>query len=81
METLDESRRINEKDLARHLDNADEQAAVDGQASDGLITRDNQLYEALTLLKGINVFAPQMKPSLPAGQQTAEATSGSGNGS
>ncbi|MEM9396414.1 MAG: S41 family peptidase [Pseudomonadota bacterium] len=81
VETLDESRRISEKDLARHLDNADEQAAVDGQASDGLITRDNQLYEALTLLKGINVFAPQMKPSLPAGQQTAEATSSGGNGS
>jgi carboxyl-terminal processing protease len=76
VETYDESGRISEKDLAGHLDNADAQAAVDAQASRGLITRDNQLYEALTLLKGLNILRPRPvdpTPDAPSGQQTASA--------
>ncbi|MFK7829695.1 MAG: S41 family peptidase [Congregibacter sp.] len=70
VETFDESGRVSEKDLAGHLDNTKSQAAVDAAASRGLITRDNQLYEALTLLKGINILSPKRA----AGQQTAAVT-------
>ncbi|MEM1141355.1 MAG: S41 family peptidase [Pseudomonadota bacterium] len=73
VETFDESRRISERDLAGHLENSAQHSAGDSEASDGLLKRDNQLHEALTLLKGINVFSPQ-KPALPAGQQTAKAS-------
>lgn len=73
VETFDESRRISEKDLAGHLDNTKAQEAVEEEASRGLISRDNQLYEALTLLKGINILNPRPAPEpmpVPA-QQTA----------
>ncbi len=73
VETFDESGRISEKDLARHLDNADDQAKVDAQASRGLISQDNQLYEALTLLKGLNILGPKRAPAPLPGQQTAAA--------
>lgn len=68
VETFDESRRIKEKDLAGHLDNTSGQAASDAEASRGLLASDNQLYEALTLLKGINILSPRRAP---AAQQTA----------
>jgi carboxyl-terminal processing protease len=72
VETFDESGRLSERDLAGHLDNADSQAAVDASASRGLISSDNQLYEALTLLKGINILGPKRAPMAPApAQQTA----------
>jgi carboxyl-terminal processing protease len=71
VETFDESGRISEKDLAGHLDNTSAQEELDIEASRGLISRDNQLYEALTLLKGLNILSPRRAPALPAGQQTA----------
>ncbi|WP_439106305.1 S41 family peptidase [Congregibacter sp.] len=71
VETFDESGRVSEKDLAGHLDNTSAQEAVEAEASKGLISRDNQLYEALILLKGINIINPRMPTSLPEGQQTA----------
>lgn len=71
VETFDESGRISEKDLAGHLDNTSSQEEADIEASRGLISRDNQLYEALTLLKGLNILSPRRAPALPAGQQTA----------
>jgi carboxyl-terminal processing protease len=74
VETFDESGRLSEKDLAGHLDNDDAQAAIDASASRGLIRSDNQLYEALTLLKGINILRPKRAPKLP-GQQTAATAS------
>ena len=74
VETFDESGRISEKDLAGHLDNADAQTAIDAEASRGLIRSDNQLYEALTLLKGLNILTPRVAPpALAEGQQTAAA--------
>ena len=74
VETFDESGRISEKDLAGHLDNAEAQAAIDAEASRGLIRSDNQLYEALTLLKGLNILTPRVvPPALAEGQQTAAA--------
>ena len=58
LQTVDESGRISERDLAGHLDNEDgSQAAVDAQSSNGLLSSDNQLYEALTLLKGIDILS------------------------
>jgi carboxyl-terminal processing protease len=70
VETFDESGRVKEKDLAGHLDNTATQAAIDAQASRELLEQDNQLYEALTLLKGINILRP--RPGAPV-QQTAAA--------
>ena len=56
----DSSRRISEADLSRHLDNANGGKSTKDNASqissDGLLSTDNQLYEALTLLKGLNVL-------------------------
>ena len=75
VETFDESGRISEKDLAGHLDNDAAQSAVDAEAARSLITRDNQLYEALTLLKGLNILGPKRAAPLPAGQQTADVGS------
>jgi carboxyl-terminal processing protease len=71
VETFDESNRLSEKDLARHLDNTEAQEATEIEASRGLISRDNQLYEALTLLKGINILRPRRTSTVPVGQQTA----------
>ena len=56
----DNSRRISEADLSRRLDNANGGKSTKDSASksnaDGLLSTDNQLYEALTLLKGLNVL-------------------------
>lgn len=70
VEPLAESGRLSEKDLAGHLDNADDKAAKETNSSRNLISSDIQLYEALTLLKGINILAPRPAPKVP-GQQTA----------
>jgi len=72
VETFAETGRLSERDLAGHLDNGDEKAEVDEESSRNLITSDNQLYEALTLLKGINILSPRRVPA-PPGQQTAAA--------
>ncbi len=54
----DNSRRVREADLAGHLDNTDaaKTAAANNKAASELLASDNQLYEALTLLKGLNVL-------------------------
>lgn len=53
----DSSRRVSEADLSGHLDNANGTAKKNNKKpSNSLLARDNQLYEALTLLKGINVL-------------------------
>ena len=72
VEAFDESRRISERDLAGHLDNAGNNVSGDAQASRGLISQDNQLYEALTLLKGLNILKPRA-PSAPAVEQQTAA--------
>lgn len=73
VETFDESGRIKERDLAGHLDNVDAEGNLEIEASSGLISRDNQLYEALTLLKGINILAPRRAPA-PVQQTVAAET-------
>jgi carboxyl-terminal processing protease len=58
----DNSNRITEADLSGHLDNAnsdDDSKNSDqnsGKLANELLSTDNQLYEALTLLKGLNVL-------------------------
>ena len=74
VETLDESGRLSERNLAGHLINGNGKSETTATMSRSLIERDNQLYEALTLLKGINILSPRR--GLPAGQQTAAAQSG-----
>ncbi len=57
--TLDSPRRVREADLSGHLNNGGSENGDSGksqQAANELLSRDNQLYEALTLLKGINVL-------------------------
>jgi carboxyl-terminal processing protease len=56
----DNSRRVREADLSGHLDNGsgndDSTATNNDKAASELLASDNQLYEALTLLKGLNVL-------------------------
>jgi carboxyl-terminal processing protease len=63
----DDSQRIREADLSGHLDNAngdsDKKAKTTKKVTNQLLARDNQLYEALTLLKGINVLGMRDKKS------------------
>ncbi len=51
-------RRVTEADLSGRLDNAngDDSQPSRRRAPNELLTRDNQLYEALTLLKGIHIL-------------------------
>jgi len=46
--------RVKEKDLAGHLENADEQAAE--VVNNHLLETDFQLYEAVNLLKGLSLY-------------------------
>lgn len=64
--THDNRRRVKESDLSGHLDNAN-QKARDGarSASASLLSSDNQLYEALALLKGINILGLQRENPAP----------------
>lgn len=65
----DNSRRVTEADLSGHLNNAGGNGEQRSTPSNGLLGRDNQLYEALTLLKGINILG--MRDRNP-GQQVVD---------
>lgn len=61
MTAIKSSKRVTEANLSRHLDNKEEKkdrdkAELSRQAANELISSDNQLYEALTLLKGLNIL-------------------------
>jgi carboxyl-terminal processing protease len=67
---------ITEADLSGHLDNAnggEEKPPVSRRAEQQLLASDNQLYEALTLLKGLNVLGMRERKSKP---ETAAAVRG-----
>ena len=55
--TLTETGRISEKNLARHLGEKSSKTEKSEDPSDVLINTDNQLYEALTLLKGLDILS------------------------
>ncbi len=73
----DNSRRLKEADLSGHLDNASGKKNKKGEKGkkpkSDLLARDNQLYEALTLLKGINILGLNQKKT-----PDAEGTDSSG---
>ncbi|WP_116367943.1 S41 family peptidase [Parahaliea mediterranea] len=57
----DTSRQISEADLSGHLDNASGTQPHE-RSVNNLLATDNQLYEALTLLKGVNILGLRQKP-------------------
>ena len=60
-------RQVKEADLSGHLDNANQKNREDVRsASAGLLSSDNQLYEALALLKGINILGMRQESSASA---------------
>jgi carboxyl-terminal processing protease len=63
VETFDESGRLSERDLARHLDSDRAQAAVNAEASRGLISSDLQLYEASPYSRGFISWRRKPRPS------------------
>ena len=79
----DTSRRVTEADLSGHLNNANGNGNGNGdngtsqkkarQVSSKLLASDNQLYEALTLLKGLNVLGMRDRKSAKAETATGES--------
>jgi carboxyl-terminal processing protease len=57
----DNRRRITEADLSGHLNNANGETRKTRQVASELLADDNQLYEALALLKGINILGMRDK--------------------
>ena len=55
--TFTEKGRISEKNLARHLGEKSEITEKSETPKGNLISTDNQLYEALTLLKGLDILS------------------------
>jgi carboxyl-terminal processing protease len=68
---------VTEADLAGHLDNAggnEKNAEAATKNANGLLSSDNQLYEALSLLKGLNILgARSHKAAAQAEATTATA--------
>jgi carboxyl-terminal processing protease len=59
--------RIKEADLSGHLNNVNgDNDKKEKRVSNGLLASDNQLYEALTLLKGLNVLGMRSGKSVSA---------------
>jgi carboxyl-terminal processing protease len=78
--TYDNSPRITEADLSGHLDNANGKSDAkktdsSRKLSSELLSSDNQLYEALTLLKGLNILGLGKQKPAPeqAGGSTGES--------
>ena len=53
---LEEEGRVKERDLAGHLENANGESPEQASASEGLLSRDFQLFEALNLLKAMQIL-------------------------
>ena len=72
-----EGRQIKESDLEGSLDGTSEANPQDrGYESESLANlreNDNQLYEALTLLRGVNLLAPRDLGVSPASEQAPES--------
>jgi len=71
------TRRITEADLSGHLNNVNgngdsKKTASSRKVASELLSSDNQLYEALTLLKGLNVLG--MRPQKPESPGSEKST-------
>jgi carboxyl-terminal processing protease len=76
----DNSRRITEADLSGHLKNGNgkngsETSQASSDSSSKLLASDNQLYEALTLLKGLNVLGMRDKKTHAEPDETVQGES------
>ena len=70
----DSPTRVTEADLSGHLDNGNGDKAKSKKSrevSNKLLASDNQLYEALTLLKGLNVLGSRQRK--PPASDTGES--------
>ncbi len=72
------SRRVTEDDLAGRLDNANEDSPArdssdSRRAANALLSTDNQLYEALSLLKGLNILGMHHQKTKPQLAEPARA--------
>lgn len=67
--------RISEADLSRHLDNANSTAKKKKKkkVDNDLLADDNQLYEALTLLKGLNILGMRDRTVEPVVEPSGES--------
>ena len=57
---------ITEADLSGHLNNANGKAKTARAKASALLAEDNQLYEAVALLKGLNILGMRDKKPEPA---------------
>ena len=64
---------ISEADLSRHLDNANSTAKKKKKVDNDLLADDNQLYEALTLLKGLNILGMHDRTVEPVVEPSGES--------
>jgi carboxyl-terminal processing protease len=68
VKTFDHGRPVTEADLSGHLNNANgsDTSKKTREVNSELLESDNQLYEALALLKGLNILGPRADQTNPA---------------
>ena len=78
---LEQGRRLREADLNRSLKNSAETQASETKEMASLREDDNQLYEAFTLLKGINIYkridAKRLQGLMPQQEESTDTTENS----
>jgi carboxyl-terminal processing protease len=75
VKSVESARRTKESDLQGSLSGGDPaDTEAESESLTELRNSDNQLYEALTLLRGINLLRPNTVPELSLDQTTASAT-------
>jgi carboxyl-terminal processing protease len=73
--SLEQKGRLRESDLNRSIENKGSEAETETEAIASLREDDNQVYEAFTLLKGINVYQSFASESVDSGANSQAGTS------
>ena len=73
--SLEQKGRLRESDLNRSIENKGSEAETETEAIASLREDDNQVYEAFTLLKGINVYQSLASESVDNGANSQAGTS------
>ena len=73
--SLEQKGRLRESDLNRSIENKGSEAETETEAIASLREDDNQVYEAFTLLKGINVYQSLASESVDSGANSQGGTS------
>ena len=73
--SLEQKGRLRESDLNRSIENKGSEAETETEAIASLREDDNQVYEAFTLLKGINVYQSLASESVDSGANSQAGTS------